>query len=380
MKGTRTHERARDSRGRAVRGIYVRDGRFVAGYSIDGRWNMRTLEAETLTEARRERESLLAGLREGRIAQRDGATFRDCFAEYQAARSLSERTREHERHLRDRHLSILVGRRVQDVTPSEVAKVLRGMRDTYSAWTQVAVYRILAGTFSLALRRGVITRNPVDGLAPSEKPKQRNAKRIAVLDADAIGKLVKAGGSERWRAAIALAGYAGLRLGEIRGLRWSDVDLNADTISVRRSLLPSGEAKGTKTEAGERVIPLLPALRRALVAWQLRSPRSGPECYVVCTAEGKPVSERNLRRALEQAKTTAKLAVPEAERLSWHSLRHSYASMLATDLELPATTLARLTGHTDAGFTLRVYARDGRDQSVLVEEVLSRAAEAGVGR
>jgi len=62
-----------------------------------------------------------------------------------------------------------------------------------------------------------------------------------------------------------------------------------------------------------------------------------------------------------------------------HSLRHSYASMLATDLELPATTLAKLTGHADAGFTLKVYARDHRDTSTVVEDVLARAAGAGIG-
>lgn len=67
------------------------------------------------------------------------------------------------------------------------------------------------------------------------------------------------------------------------------------------------------------------------------------------------------------------------DRLSWHALRHSFASMLATDLELPATTLARLTGHADAGFTLKVYARDSRDEAALVEDVLARAAEAQVG-
>ena len=53
--------------------------------------------------------------------------------------------------------------------------------------------------------------------------------------------------------------------------------------------------------------------------------------------------------------------------------------MLATDLELPATTLAKLTGHTDAGFTLKVYARDDRDTSAVVEDVLARAAGAGIG-
>jgi hypothetical protein len=53
--------------------------------------------------------------------------------------------------------------------------------------------------------------------------------------------------------------------------------------------------------------------------------------------------------------------------------------MLATDLELPATTLARLTGHADAGFTLRVYARDERQTQTVVEDVLARASGAGIG-
>ena len=66
MQGKRT--RALDSRGRPGPGLYVRDGRFIAGFKRDGRWTMQTLDAETLTEARRERESLLAGLREGRVA------------------------------------------------------------------------------------------------------------------------------------------------------------------------------------------------------------------------------------------------------------------------------------------------------------------------
>src|SRR5919205_371261 len=180
MQGART--RARDSRGRPVPGLYLRDGRYIAGFKRDGRWQMRTLRAETLTEARRERESLLAGLREGRIAAPDRATFADAFDEYQASRKLAERTRRHERHLRDRHLSAFKGRRVQEIGASDVAKVLRGMRDTYSPWTCVAPYRLIAGTFALALRRGLFTRNPVDGLAPAERPKQKNAKAIAVLD------------------------------------------------------------------------------------------------------------------------------------------------------------------------------------------------------
>jgi hypothetical protein len=49
-----------------------------------------------------------------------------------------------------------------------------------------------------------------------------------------------------------------------------------------------------------------------------------------------------------------------ARRVSWLRDDQPLRAMLATDLELPATTHARLTGHADAGFTLRVYARDER--------------------
>ena len=267
---------------------------------------------------------------------------------------------------------------MQDISPADVAKVLRGMRDTYSGWTCSAVYRLLNGNVGLALRRGLITKSPMDGLAPSERPKQHNAKKIAVLDGTSIEKLVAAATTERWRAETGLAGYAGLRLGQVRGLRWSDVDLDADTISVSRSLLPDGSAKPPKTEAGIRTVPMLPALRRLLVEWKLRSPWTGSENYVLCTHDAAPVQQRNAQRALDNAKRAAGFDGGE-ERLSWHSLRHSFASMLATDLELPATTLARIVGHADAGFSLRVYARDARDESAVVSDVLARAALAQIG-
>ena len=131
-------------------------------------------------------------------------------------------------------------------------------------------------------------------------------------------------------------------------------------ISVTKSMLPDGAVKAPKTEAGARTVPLLPALRRELLAWKIKSPCTRPRDYVICTADGEPVQERNMRRALESAKAAAKLDKRD-DRLSWHSLRHSFASLLATDLELPATTLAAVVGHADAGFTLRVYARDARD-------------------
>lgn len=375
---SRTHVRARDSRGRPVQGIYVREGRFVAGYSVSGRWTMSTLAAETLTEARRERGSLVAGHREGRIAARSRSTFEDMFTEWQASRVIAERTAEHERCILRRYLSDMKPNPVQDVNPSDVARVLREMRDEgYAPRTCVHVHKVLRGVFGLAHRRGIVTRNPMDGLAPQERPKQVNAKPIAVLDAQAMRALVAAGDSERYRAALALAGYAGLRAGEIRALRWADIDFTGNAIHVSCSALPDGKAKAPKTAAGVRTVPLLLECRRWLVAWRVRSSHTKPGDLVICTAQGKHVAPEHLRRALAAAKKAAKLENVEG-RLSMHSLRHSFASYLVTDLELAPTTAAEILGHADPSTTLRLYARDARDKATVVSDVLSRVvARAG---
>ena len=119
-------ERARDSRGRPITGLYIRDGKYSCGFQAGDKWQMVNLQATTITEAKREQASLVAGLREGRIAARDDATFRIVFEEWQESRELSERTREHERCVRRRYLSDLDSRRVQDVRASELARVLGG--------------------------------------------------------------------------------------------------------------------------------------------------------------------------------------------------------------------------------------------------------------
>ena len=89
MQGKRT--RALDSRGRPVPGLYIRDGSYIAGLQCPqtGKWRMQTLDADTLTDARRERDSCSPALREERISCTDRATFGDVFAEHQDARTLS---------------------------------------------------------------------------------------------------------------------------------------------------------------------------------------------------------------------------------------------------------------------------------------------------
>ena len=205
--------RVRDGKGNPIPGLYRRDNKFSAGFQEGGRWRMVTLKATTVTEAKRERASLVVGLREGRIASADSSTFAEVFADWQQGRTISERTADHERHHLNRHLATVKGQRVQKISASDVARVLRSMRDDgYSGWTCSATYRILRAVFAHAERRGILTKNPTKGLTDGERPKQRNAKAIERLDSATLRKLIAAAPTERWRAGFALAGVGGLRL------------------------------------------------------------------------------------------------------------------------------------------------------------------------
>ena len=100
---------------------------------------------------------------------------------------------------------------------------------------------------------------------------------------------------------------------------------------------------------------------------------------MICASTGEPGMERNLRRALDAAKTAAGLQDGE-KRLSWHSLRHSAGSVWLTEYGLQVTAVSAMMGHTNPSFTLAYYGRDPRDEQAIVADVLARAASAGISR
>jgi len=158
------------------------------------------------------------------------------------------------------------------------------------------------------------------------------------------------------RALLATLLFAGLRIGEALALRWRDVDLASGRLRV-------GEAK---TAAGVREVDLLPALRDELTEHKagIRDPR--PDGLVFATTEGTPQTATNVRRrvlAKAVEKADERLAKegksPLPERLTPHSLRRTFASLLFA-LGRTAPEVMDQLGHTDPKLTLRVYARSMR--------------------
>lgn len=213
------------------------------------------------------------------------------------------------------------------------------------------VHNILRRAIAVAIRRGDLAMNPCDRVG---RPKRPDREMRALTEAEA-GAFLRAASSDRLRALYILAIGTGMRQGELFGLKRADIDLDAGTVTVRRTLVHS---KGVfvenppKSKAGNRRISLTQETVKALREHYERMNAEGNAwaSYVFCTRSGSPlwrsnVFRKSFRPILEAA------GLPE---IRFHDLRHTSASiMLAKGLN-PKVVAQRL-GH-DVVTLLKTYA------------------------
>ena len=190
--------------------------------------------------------------------------------------------------------------------------------------------------FAFLVEQGQLNASPALGL---KAPKQ--GRRLPqVLDVDEASQLVELHGNDplslRDRAILELFYSSGLRLSELCGLRWIDVDLAAGEVRVL--------GKGRKV----RVVPVGSAARAALHSWRASS--GGPaEAAIFPGRQGKPLSPRAVQQRL-------RLRAQEQgvwKRVHPHLLRHSCAShLLESSGDLRG--VQELLGHADIG-TTQIY-------------------------
>jgi integrase len=251
---------------------------------------------------------------------------------------------------------------VEDVDCYRLAKVREGKLGVTSINKTLAT---LAAILETAVEYELIDRNPARGRRrrlPAQPPSRSwldRADHIAAL-LDAAGEVDRKARVCRGqrRALLATLIFAGLRIGEALSLRWRDVDLARGTVTVRAA----------KTDAGVRMVNVVPVLRDELGAYRARLDTT-PDALVFGTAIGTRQTATNVRRRmLAKAVTLAdkQLAKDDGEplpkHLTPHSLRRTFASLLFAIGETPPYVMAQM-GHTTANLTLAIYARcmDRRD-------------------
>jgi integrase len=151
-----------------------------------------------------------------------------------------------------------------------------------------------------AARRGLIAGNRAERLKSSERPKPGTSRRRFISREEMVRLLESV--PDRYCAAIACALFSGLRLSELLGLVWRDVDFVRGVLHVTHQLARDGSRKQLKTPAARRDVVLMSELAAVLRRHRLASPFSPDEELVFCSGRGRTVGHRNLTaRGLEKA-------------------------------------------------------------------------------
>ena len=328
--------------------------RYEVGYAdVGGVWRMKTLKARTRTEARAERDEFLAKRRRGEIAPPSKITFAEVAAEFLrtfealvAVGDRAERTLERYRSALDLHVLPELGARpIQKITADQLAGLIAAARASGLApWTIRGIVTPLRRVFALALRRGYLAENPILRLHPDELPRGRSQSEPRTLTTEEVRRLLKAC-PRRYRPLLAIAVFTGMRIQEILGLAWEDIDFRERVIRVRAQLSRGTRANPArrvdlKTKAGRRDIALSrelePYLREHLRETERPAGLPRHDAYVFTTANGTPLNRNNVaKRGLDNAAKDASLNTEGLPKLGFHDLRHTFASHLIRTASIP---------------------------------------------
>jgi integrase len=213
----------------------------------------------------------------------------------------------------------------------------------YAVSTLRSVRATISTVLEAAVWRRYITNNPAHGIRIREADSKREPRHYRPPE---IRKLLSKL-EDPCRTVVLVAVSTGLRIGEILALRWKRIDLLQSTIEVAETY-SSGEFGPPKTRSSRRTIPISRSLvevfkRRCPLNWE-------PEALVFATSKGTPLNSKNLYNR-ELAPACDNLGLP---RISWHSFRHTHATLLH-DAGESLKTAQTLLGHSDLETTLGVY-------------------------
>lgn len=318
------------------------------------------------------------------VASNDAATISDAARDWLKAaeevgleRSTCDQYRQHV----ERHIKPFIGTtKLAGLTVPLVREFETQLREHGRSESMIRKILISLGSIVAdAQERGNVSRNVVreirhgrrSGAKAKTAARRRRKLQVGVdIPTPAEIKTLVPHLSGRWRPLILMAIFTGLRASELRGLDWRDVDLEAGEVHVRQRADRYNQLGNPKSAAGERTVPLTPAVAAALSAWKEERGGAG---LVFGNGKGHVESLANIiNRGLVPPQLAAGLVVEtdqidddglpkaRAKYTGMHALRHFYASWClnprhAGGLELPAKVVQERLGHATIAMTMDVY-------------------------
>lgn len=403
-------KRRKDSKGRVLRkGEYERRNGTYRYVHRDATGKEHSIYAPTLSALREKEDKVNYDILDGINLEGKKLRINDVYLVWKSAREkdvkaeiLRANTFTNYCYMYEQFVMPTFGKmKVTDATSANVEAfyktliVERGLR--LNSVTNVHVP--LKQVFGLAVQSGYIRSNPTEGtmrkisvafakqrqgLASAERALTKEQQRL-FLDYLATDEV-----SRRWYPIFAIMLNTGMRVGEVTGLRWCDVDIDGGFISVNHGLVHNCHGKqngnpysinATKTPAGNRVIPIFENVCELFREEKARQEADGIKCrvavdgytdFVFLNKEGHCLNQGTLNKALRRIIRDCNFKAMEGvedlskavllPQFSTHWLRHTFATRLVeTGVNVKAAQ--KLLGHADISTTLNIYT-DAQDDFV----------------
>ncbi len=264
------------------------------------------------------------------------------------------------------HLDVLVADLVKGGSITAKGRARRG-------WSAVSVNKSIDAwgmVLSDAHRQGLVARNVAEHVAHVPVRHQE----VDTYTETEVRTILQSIDADRLAHAWELA-LSGLRRGEIAGLRWSDVDLEAKTLTVLNNRVDAAgkvSENDPKTATSRRTLPLPDRLVSVLKSAKARQARErlalgyGRWQYVVCNEIGEPYTPQVLSRSWRKACKRAGV-----REIKLHAARHTCATLMHLS-GVPTVVIAAWIGHSDATLTMRLYAHSQADALKAAGDSLNR--------
>lgn len=383
-------ERRKDNKGRVLK--EGESQRKDGGY--DYRWRTvggkrHSIYAKTLDELREKEADLHRDKSDGIRTEARHVTLNDMFHMWvELKKGLKDNTFQNYQYMYNQFVYSDLGRmKVAQIKKSDIRRYYNKLADErrLKIATIDNIHTVLHQVLELAVEDNYIRTNPSDNALKELKQAHNfdtEKKKALTVEEQRIFMdfLEKNRQYHHWKPIFEIMLYTGLRVGEITGLRWEDVDLENKTISVNHTLVYYNHEKDgcyfnintPKTRAGNRIVLMIDSVKDAFLQEKQYQEEMGITCqsvidgytdFIFVNRFGKVQHQGTLNKALKRIMRDCNDEILEKAdkadctllpKFSCHTLRHTFATRLC-ESGVNMKVIQDVLGHADIGTTMNIY-------------------------
>lgn len=266
-------------------------------------------------------------------------------------------------------IPLLGGTKTKDITYHQLQEYCDTMAKHLKPETIGKHFSLISGVLNDAIRDGIITSNPAPLVTLPRAKDKFKGDSLTVQQAKALLKAAESEG-EPILSAIMLAVVYGLRRSEICGLRWQDIDFDANKMHICNTVVKSDngyiEEEKTKTAKSDRVIALIGFTVPYLKSLKEKQRKAGLKLGKVCRwSNGNDIKSDYISHKFKQV-----LSDNHLPKIRFHDLRHTAATLLVNNGATPQQTQEFL-GHENVGTTMNIYTHCLNDAKIKTSEIMN---------